>query len=67
MNSAAPMISHMSIFILSYFLVHTAVSGRMPPALAIDFVLAGTIGFIAYVMFEWSATQQAADRAASRR
>lgn len=59
------MISHMSIFILSYFLVHTGVSGRMPPPIALDFVLAGTIGFIAYVMFEWSSNERRSDQTPS--
>lgn len=56
MNGSAPMISNMSTFIFSYFLVHAGVSNRLPPETAVNCVLIGTIGFIAYFAFEWSAS-----------
>jgi hypothetical protein len=55
MNASAPVISHMSIFIFSYFLVHAGVSNCLPPESAVNCVLIGTLGFISYFAFEWSA------------
>jgi hypothetical protein len=56
MTDSEPMISRMSIFIFSYFLVNAGVSNRLPPAMALTCVLFGTIGFVAYFAFEWSAS-----------
>lgn len=55
MNAPAPLISNMSVFIFSYFLVNAGVSNRLPPNSAVNCVLIGTVGFIAYFAFEWTA------------
>jgi hypothetical protein len=61
------MISHTSIFILSYYLVQTGVSRHVHPALTGSFVMAGIIGFIAYLVFERSASLRVAVQHAARR
>lgn len=55
MNDSAPVISRTSICILSFILVTTGLGQAINPQLAINCVLAGTAGFIAYVGLKWSA------------
>jgi hypothetical protein len=55
MNDPAPVISRLSICILSFALVQMGLTHRMSPPLAVNCVLAGTAGFIAYVGLKWSA------------
>jgi hypothetical protein len=59
MNTPPALISRMSIFILSFFLVHTGVAiHRLPPPFAVNCVLVGTVGFIAYFGLEFAAFQR---------
>jgi hypothetical protein len=64
MNSG-PVISRTSIFILSYLLEKLGLSWRLDPALAKNCVFLGSVGFIAYVAFEWAATRRSAARLAA--
>lgn len=61
MNDSAPVISRLSICILSFALVTTGLGHTLNPPLAIHCVLAGTAGFIAYVGLKWSAFLRSRD------
>jgi hypothetical protein len=60
MSTSAPMISHMSIFIFSYFLLNTGLNVRLPPGMAITSVLAGTAGIVVYLAVDWSLSRRKA-------
>jgi hypothetical protein len=63
--SSGPVISRMSIFILSYILEKMGLSWPLDPALAKNCVFVATVGFIAYFAFEWGAARRAAARQAA--
>lgn len=54
MNAHGPLISRMSIFILSYFLVQTGFAQRLSHPAAANCILVGCVGFIAYASAELS-------------
>ncbi|HTI50557.1 MAG TPA: hypothetical protein VL475_06390 [Planctomycetaceae bacterium] len=58
MSTSTPMISHMSIFIFSYFLLNTGLNVRLPPGMAVASVLAGTAGIFVYLAIDWSLTRR---------
>lgn len=58
MSTSAPIVSHMSIFIFSYFLLNTGLNVRLPPGMAIASVLAGTVGIFVYLAVDWSISRR---------
>ncbi|MGQ0634297.1 MAG: hypothetical protein ACT4QC_06790 [Planctomycetaceae bacterium] len=55
MSQGSRVVSRTSLLILSFVLVHAALSGRIHPALAVSYVLLGATGLIAYVGCKWVA------------
>jgi hypothetical protein len=55
MNAQGPLVSRMSIFILSYYLVHIGLTWPVPHAHGANAILVGCVGLIAYVATDLTA------------
>jgi hypothetical protein len=55
MHARHRVISRTSVLIISFVLIHAALAQKLPPYLAVNGVLLGALGLIAYDAFKWVA------------